>query len=311
MIDTGEAENVIAKYLLDKGIKTVDYLIISHFDSDHCNSSKEVIEKLNVKQLVISKQAKESKEFEDIISMAKEKNINIQVVKAGDILKFDKYTSFKVLWPDTNLLQESPLNNNSIVARLEYKSFSMLFTGDIEALAEKQIVARYKSEELKSDILKVAHHGSKTSSTNEFINKIKPQISIIGEGENNKFVRPESLGLGCSFVGIGSGVFHNFSSGTRSVCAAPAGAEACGVSAAGLLSGRFHSMGCSLTTARCGIVLVMGADTRCSGIPDVLICDLDSDVCVAMGFRAGVSSVTSGISSFPDRASFTVRSTRS
>lgn len=195
MIDTGEAENVIAKYLLDKGIKTVDYLIISHFDSDHCNSSKEVIEKLNVKQLVISKQAKESKEFEDIISMAKEKNINIQVVKAGDVLKFDKYTSFKVLWPDTNLLQESPLNNNSIVARLEYKSFSMLFTGDIEALAEKQIVARYKSEELKSDILKVAHHGSKTSSTNEFINKIKPQISIIGVGENNKFGHPNTQTL--------------------------------------------------------------------------------------------------------------------
>lgn len=195
MIDTGEAENVIAKYLLDKGIKTVDYLIISHFDSDHCNSSKEVIEKLNVKQLVISKQAKESKEFEDIISMAKEKNINIQVVKAGDVLKFDKYTSFKVLWPDTNSLQESPLNNNSIVARLEYKSFSMLFTGDIEALAEKQIVARYKSEELKSDILKVAHHGSKTSSTNEFINKIKPQISIIGVGENNKFGHPNTQTL--------------------------------------------------------------------------------------------------------------------
>ena len=68
MIDTGEAENVIAKYLLDKGIKTVDYLIISHFDSDHCKSSKEVIEKLNVKQLVISKQAKESKEFENLIN---------------------------------------------------------------------------------------------------------------------------------------------------------------------------------------------------------------------------------------------------
>ena len=190
MIDTGEAENVIAKYLLDKGIKTVDYLIISHFDSDHCNSSKEVIEKLNVKQLVISRQAKENKEFEDIINMAKKKNINIQVVKAGDVLKFDKYTSFKVLWPDTNLLQENPLNNNSIVARLEYKSFSMLFTGDIEALAEKQIVAKYISEELKSNILKVEHHGSKTSSTIDFLNAVNPKYALIGVGENNKFGHP-------------------------------------------------------------------------------------------------------------------------
>lgn len=150
---------------------------------------------MNVKQLVISKQAKESKEFGDIINMAKEKTINIQVVKAGDVLKLDKYTSFKVLWTDTNLLQENPLNNNSIVARLEYKSFSMLFTGDIEALAEKQIVAKYRSEELKSNILKVAHHGSKTSSTNEFINKIKPQISIIGVGKNNKFGHPNTQTL--------------------------------------------------------------------------------------------------------------------
>lgn len=149
-----------------------------------------MIEKLNVKQLVISRQAKESEEFEDIINMAIKKNIKIQIAKAGDVLKFDKYTSFKVLWPDFNLLQENPLNNNSIVAKLEYKDFSMLFTGDIEALAEKQIVSKYKNEELKSNILKVAHHGSKTSSTNEFINKVKPQISIIGVGENNKFGHP-------------------------------------------------------------------------------------------------------------------------
>ena len=71
----------------------------------------------------------------------------------------------------------------------------MLFTGDIETLAEKQIVAKYRSEELKSNILKVAHHGSKTSSTNEFINKIKPQISIIGVGENNKFGHPNTQTL--------------------------------------------------------------------------------------------------------------------
>ncbi len=145
---------------------------------------------MNVKQLVICKQAKESKEFEDIINMAKEKNINIQVVQAGDVIKFDEYTSFKALWPDINLLQENPLNNNSIVAKIEYKNFSMLFTGDIEELAEKQIISKYKNEELKSNILKVAHHGSKTSSINEFINKVKPQISIIGVGENNKFGHP-------------------------------------------------------------------------------------------------------------------------
>lgn len=190
VIDTGEQENVIAKYLLDKKIKKVDYLIISHFDSDHCKSAIEIIEKLKVKQIVIGKQAKLSKEFENLIDMAKENKINIQIVKAGDTLKLDKYTSFKILWPDRNLLQDNPLNNNSIVAKLEYKSFSMLFTGDIEALAEKQIVSKYKKDELQANILKVAHHGSKTSSINEFVEKVRPQISVIGVGENNKFGHP-------------------------------------------------------------------------------------------------------------------------
>lgn len=190
VIDTGEQENVIAKYLLDKKIKTVDYLIISHFDSDHCKSAIEIIEKLKVKQIVIGKQAKLSKEFENLIDMAKENKINIRIVKAGDTLKLDKYTSFKILWPDINLLQDNPLNNNSIVAKLQYKSFSMLFTGDIEALAEKQIVSKYKKDELQANILKVAHHGSKTSSINEFVEKVRPQISVIGVGENNKFGHP-------------------------------------------------------------------------------------------------------------------------
>lgn len=190
VIDTGEQENVIAKYLLDKRIKTVDYLIISHFDSDHCKSAIEIIEKLKVKQIVIGKQAKLSKEFENLIDMAKENKINIRIVKAGDTLKLDKHTSFKILWPERNLLQDNPLNNNSIVAKLEYKSFSMLFTGDIEALAEKQIVSKYKKDELQANILKVAHHGSKTSSINEFVEKVRPQISVIGVGENNKFGHP-------------------------------------------------------------------------------------------------------------------------
>lgn len=74
--------------------------------------------------------------------------------------------------------------------KLVYKQFSILFTGDIEKIAEKEMLKKYKNDELKSTVLKIAHHGSKTSSTEEFINMVNPQIALIGVGENNKFNHP-------------------------------------------------------------------------------------------------------------------------
>lgn len=190
MIDTGEQENVVVKYLLDRKIAKIDYLMLSHFDSDHSKNASEIIEKLQVKNLLISKQAMSSQEFEKTIRMAQAQKVNIIVVKAGDLIYIDKHTKIKILWPTDTFIKENALNNNSILAKLEYKNFSMLFTGDIEAIAENKIVLKYNNNELKATVLKVAHHGSKTSSTQEFISKVTPKISLIGVGKNNKFGHP-------------------------------------------------------------------------------------------------------------------------
>ena len=102
---------------------------------------------------------------------------------------------FDILWPNnSNLILDNGLNNNSIVCKLQYKNFSMLFTGDIEEIAEKEILQKNKNylSILNSTILKVAHHGSKTSSTKEFIEAVKPKIALIGVGENNKFGHPNN-----------------------------------------------------------------------------------------------------------------------
>lgn len=97
----------------------------------------------------------------------------------------------KVLWPEEKQIQENILNNNSIVCKLVYKDFSILFTGDIEEVAEKQIIANYKNSIiLDSNVLKVAHHGSKTSSIQEFLELVKPKIALIGVGDKNKFGHP-------------------------------------------------------------------------------------------------------------------------
>lgn len=87
------------------------------------------------------------------------------------------------------------MNNNAIVCNLHYKDFSMLFTGDIEEIAEQQIIELYSKNKnmLRANILKVGHHGSKTSSTSEFINIVKPQIAVIGVRKNNKFGHPSDV----------------------------------------------------------------------------------------------------------------------
>ena len=97
----------------------------------------------------------------------------------------------QIIWPKEELIKENVLNNNSIVAKLNYKEFSMLLTGDIEEVAEKEILKEYKDKNiLASTIIKIPHHGSKTSSTQEFLEKIKPKIALIGVGKSNNFGHP-------------------------------------------------------------------------------------------------------------------------
>ena len=112
--------------------------------------------------------------------------------RSGDELLIEKYIKIQILWPKKEQITENILNNNSIVAKLVYEDFSMLFTGDIEEIAENEILKLYSSNQklLKSDILKVGHHGSRTSSTEEFLNIISPKVAVIGVGKNNNFGHP-------------------------------------------------------------------------------------------------------------------------
>ena len=126
----------------------------------------------------------------------KEKNIKIKVVEAGKRLKIENNVYFDILWPDTDkMISQNGINNNSLVCKLTYKNFSMLFTGDIEKEAEDAILNKYKnsSELLKADILKVAHHGSKTSTTYKLLTIVNPKYAVIGVGKDNKFGHPSDI----------------------------------------------------------------------------------------------------------------------
>ena len=146
-----------------------------------------------MKKVIISYQKEISDNYQKFKEIVKEKNINVLVVNAGDKIQIEKNIYFDILWPDSNnLILENIVNNNSIVCKMQYKNNSMLFTGDIEEIAENQILKKYKNNVLKlnSTILKVAHHGSITSSTTEFLSSVNSKIALIGVGKNNKFGHP-------------------------------------------------------------------------------------------------------------------------
>ena len=187
--------NTLEPYLLDRKINKIDYAIISHYDQDHCDGVLYILQNIKVENVIIGKQIKDSDNYNKFIKIIKEKSINVHVVSAGERLNIEKNLYFDILWPDMeNKINENVLNNNSLICKLVYKGFSMLFTGDIEEIAEKTILKKYKgSKLLKSTILKVAHHGSKTSSSKEFIRAVQPQIALIGVGNNNKFGHPSDI----------------------------------------------------------------------------------------------------------------------
>ena len=186
-------ESTLLPYILDRGYTKIDYIFISHFDQDHVGGLFTILEELEVGQVYISKQEENSENYQKFLKIIKDKKINVTILKQGDCLKIENNTYFDILWPIEEQIQENVLNNNAMVMKLRFKEFSMLFTGDIEDVAEKKMLSIYgekSSSFFKADVLKVAHHGSKTSTIQEFFEKVNPKICLIGVGENNMFGHP-------------------------------------------------------------------------------------------------------------------------
>ena len=191
--DFDVGESTLLPYILDRGYKKIDLMFVSHFDQDHIGGLFKILEELKVEKVCISKQEEDSENYQKFLNIVKEKNIQVLVVKKGDKIVLDNNLYFDILWPNDKQIEENKLNNNAIVMKLNYNNFSTLFTGDIEKPAEEKILEIYKNSKiLESDILKVAHHGSKTSTTDEFLNKVKPKIALIGVGKDNMFGHPSN-----------------------------------------------------------------------------------------------------------------------
>lgn len=189
-------KDTLIPYILDKGYRKIDYLFISHFDQDHVGGILSVLEELRVGKIYITKQGETSENYEKFLEIVKQKNITVQLVKAGDKIVINTIT-FHILWPVEKQIEENILNNNAMVMKLQYKDFSMLFTGDIEEIAERKILDTYKNQLdiLQATVLKVAHHGSKSSSIEAFLKATGSKLAVIGVGENNMFGHPSNVVL--------------------------------------------------------------------------------------------------------------------
>ena len=185
LIDGGGSEtydvgsNILLPYLLDMRVTYIDMIFSSHADADHLDGIITVLENIKVGKIVIAKNAKG---YEEVFEIANMKNIDVIEVEKGDLIKVDDVI-FEIIWPDKNFSQDD-VNEYSLVFKMIYGNKSMLFTGDIGEIIEKKLNG------VKADILKVGHHGSKHSTSDLFLSKVKPVLSVIGVGKNNNHGHP-------------------------------------------------------------------------------------------------------------------------
>ena len=199
LIDTGdigsEYRKMLTDYLDRLNITELEYFVATHPDSDHIGSAAYVVENYNVKNVIMSPKEHTSKTYENFISALEEREY-INVINAQDKLGesiFVGELEMKILGPIGSYSADDN-NNPSVVIMARWGNTKVLLTGDAEKEAESRILAEYK-DFLDCDILKVGHHGSKTSTQRSFLKYVKPEYAIISCGEGNKHEHPDSLVL--------------------------------------------------------------------------------------------------------------------
>ena len=225
LIDTGEndSKNVLINYLEDKGVETINYFIITHFDSDHFGEATEILETFDVENLIIPDQVKTTKMYKTFMeTVASKPEIYVSVVnddddignsiEVDDVIEIDSDDRYlyvgetdpedttdkgdlrlKFLAPVKDSYSNS--NDYSIIFLVEWGKNSVLFTGDAEEKAEDALIDEYSpflSTYIDCDVFKAGHHGSKTSSCQEIVDAASPEYVIISCGYQNDYRHPHS-----------------------------------------------------------------------------------------------------------------------
>jgi beta-lactamase superfamily II metal-dependent hydrolase len=183
--DTAAAEDVI-RHIRGEGVKKIDYVIATHPHADHIGALSQVIKTFEIGSIYMPKASHTTRAFESLLVAISDKGLKVNTAKAGVLLFDEGDISAGFLAPVGDDYEN--LNNFSAVLKITYGNVSFLFTGDAEALSEKEMID--SGQNLRSTVLKVGHHGSNTSSTTEFLKAVSPKVAVISCGEGNSYGHP-------------------------------------------------------------------------------------------------------------------------
>jgi competence protein ComEC len=192
LIDGGRspdlAQSLIIPKLKEWGAQQVDVVVPTHPDQDHIAGLAGVLESYPVKLVALTGQVHSTKIYERLLTDIRDKNIAALKVRTGTAIPFDPAVKIEVLNPDDAEVDDDDTNDASIVIKLTYGNTSFLLTGDAEMPANKAILDH--GFDVRSTVLKLGHHGSRTSTNEAWLTKVQPQLGIISAGKDNSFGHP-------------------------------------------------------------------------------------------------------------------------
>ena len=191
LIDGGPSSKILEKLgkYLPFWDRTIDLVILTHPEKDHLSGLIEVLKRYKIENILWTGIKRDTPEYNEWLKLIKKEGAKIFIAKAGQKIVAQK-SIFQILNPSENLEGETIKNSNdtSIVIKLVFGENSFLFTGDISKSVEKKFLN--EKVDIDSDVLKVGHHGSKTSSSEDFLAVVSPIISVISSGKNNSYGHP-------------------------------------------------------------------------------------------------------------------------
>ncbi|OGC03805.1 DNA internalization-related competence protein ComEC/Rec2 [candidate division WOR-1 bacterium RIFOXYA12_FULL_43_27] len=195
-------KRVVLPFLRQKGINKLDLVVLTHPHDDHLRGLVSVLNDFAVDAVLDSGQIHTSQSYQKFLKAIDRKKIKYVLARAGQTMEVGKGVWMRVLNPSEPLIDESALNNNSVVIKLTYGQVSFLLMGDAESEAEERM---FQEGNLQADLIKIGHHGSRTASSLPFLEAVNPKIAVISCGKENQFKHPhvevlerlESLGIKC------------------------------------------------------------------------------------------------------------------